>query len=78
MNIFQYFESQFTVILAKLVRESLLPENLDSTRVVFELPRNASHGDHHVMRFEATQTPHASSRDFRATSSHGQVSPKLR
>jgi arginyl-tRNA synthetase len=45
MNIFQYFESEFTSILADLVGQGLLPENLDAARVVFELPRDASHGD---------------------------------
>ena len=45
MNIFQYFDSEFTSIMAKLVGQGLLPENLDATRVVFELPRDASHGD---------------------------------
>ena len=45
MNIFQYFESEFTSILAELVGQGLLPEQLDATRVVFELPRDASHGD---------------------------------
>ncbi len=45
MNIFQYFDSEFTSILAKLVAQGLLPENPDATRVVFELPRDASHGD---------------------------------
>jgi arginyl-tRNA synthetase len=45
MNIFQYFESEFTSILAQLVGQSLLPENLDASRVVFELPRDAAHGD---------------------------------
>ena len=45
MNIFQYFESEFTSILAELVVQGLLPEQLDATRVVFELPRDASHGD---------------------------------
>ena len=45
MNIFHYFESEFTNILAKLVGQGVLPENLDATRVVFELPRDLSHGD---------------------------------
>ena len=45
MNIFQYFESEFASILAKLVGQGLLPENLDVSRVVFELPRDSSHGD---------------------------------
>ena len=45
MNIFQYFESEFTNILAELVRQNFLPDNLDASRVVFELPRDAAHGD---------------------------------
>ena len=45
MNIFQYFESEFNSILAQLVGQSLLPENVDASRVVFELPRDAAHGD---------------------------------
>ena len=45
MNIFQYFESKFNSILAELVGQGSLPENLDATRIVFELPRDASHGD---------------------------------
>ena len=45
MNIFRYFESKFTCMLAELVEQGLLPKNLDTTRVVFELPRDASHGD---------------------------------
>ena len=45
MNIVNYLESKFTSILVKLVGQGLLPENLDTTRIVFELPRNNSHGD---------------------------------
>jgi len=45
MNIFQYFESEFASILADLVGQGLLPEHLDANRVVFELPRDATHGD---------------------------------
>jgi len=45
MNIFQYFESEFASILAELVGQGLLPEHLDANRVVFELPRDATHGD---------------------------------
>jgi len=45
MNIFQYFESEFASILAELVGRGLLPEHLDANRVVFELPRDATHGD---------------------------------
>jgi len=45
MNIFQYFESEFASILVELVGQGLLPEHLDANRVVFELPRDATHGD---------------------------------
>ena len=45
MNIFFYFETAFRVIVDKLVTDKLLPKNLDISRVVFELPREASHGD---------------------------------
>ena len=31
MNIFHYFESEFSNILAKLVGQGLLPKNLDAT-----------------------------------------------
>ena len=45
MNIFQYFKCEFTDMLAEFIGQGLLPENLDAKRVVFELPRDASHGD---------------------------------
>ena len=45
MNIFQYFESEFAIILERLVEQSVLPDKVDISRVVFELPREASHGD---------------------------------
>ena len=40
MNIFQYFESEFARIVAGLIEQSVLPAELDATRVVFELPRD--------------------------------------
>ena len=45
MNIFNYFQSEFDSSLEGLQREGKLPEGLDTSRVVFELPRDASHGD---------------------------------
>ena len=45
MNIFFHFENAFQIIINKLVADNLLPKGLDVSRVVFELPRKASHGD---------------------------------
>ena len=45
MNIFFYFETAFQIIIDKLVANDLLSKDLDVSRVVFELPREASHGD---------------------------------
>ncbi len=45
MNIFRYFTCEFNKILARLVAQSILPTGLDASRVVFELPREVSHGD---------------------------------
>jgi arginyl-tRNA synthetase len=45
MNIFEYFETEFTSILTRLAEQSVLPRDLDASRVVFELPRDGSHGD---------------------------------
>ncbi len=45
MNIFNYFQSEFDSSLEGLQREGKLPEGLNTSRVVFELPRDASHGD---------------------------------
>ena len=45
MNIFLCFETAFRVIVDKLAAENLLPKDLDTSRVVLELPREASHGD---------------------------------
>ena len=45
MNIFEYFETEFTSILMRLAEQSVLPLDLDASRVVFELPRDVSHGD---------------------------------
>jgi len=45
MNIFLFFETAFQIIIDKLTADNLLPEDLDVSRVVFELPREVSHGD---------------------------------
>ena len=45
MNIFSFFETAFQIIIDELAANNLLPKNLDVSRVVFELPREASHGD---------------------------------
>ena len=45
MNIFALFETEFETILHSLQDQGDLPADLDSGRVVFELPREISHGD---------------------------------
>ncbi len=45
MNIFTLFETEFATILRSLQEQGCLPADLDSGRVVFELPRETSHGD---------------------------------
>ncbi|MEC7615674.1 MAG: arginine--tRNA ligase [Pseudomonadota bacterium] len=45
MNIFTLFETEFATILRSLQEQGRLPADLDSGRVVFELPRENSHGD---------------------------------
>ena len=45
MNIFNYFESEFHAIMKALTADGSVPAGLDTSRVVFELPRDASHGD---------------------------------
>ena len=45
MNIFFYFETAFSALINKLSDDNLLPKDIDISRVVFELPREASHGD---------------------------------
>ena len=45
MNIFTLFETEFATILRSLQEQGRLPADLDSGRVVFELPREISHGD---------------------------------
>ena len=45
MNIFIFFEEEFKSIVDDLKSSGGLPADLDTSRVVFELPREASHGD---------------------------------
>ncbi|MEC8145359.1 MAG: arginine--tRNA ligase [Pseudomonadota bacterium] len=45
MNIFRFFEEEFKSIVDDLKSSGGLPADLDTSRVVFELPREASHGD---------------------------------
>ena len=45
MNIFTQFESDFETIIQSLQAAGSIPDPLDTSRVVFELPRDPSHGD---------------------------------
>ena len=45
MNIFNRFEAEFETITAQMKADGELPAALDTGRVVFELPRDPSHGD---------------------------------
>ncbi|MGB1418563.1 MAG: arginine--tRNA ligase, partial [Candidatus Puniceispirillaceae bacterium] len=45
MNIFRFFEEEFKSIVHDMKSAGDLPADLDTSRVVFELPREASHGD---------------------------------
>ena len=45
MNSFRFFEEEFKSIVDDLKSSGGLPADLDTSRVVFELPREASHGD---------------------------------
>ena len=45
MNIFNLFEAEFKYIVESMKAEDILPADVDTGRVVFELPRDASHGD---------------------------------
>ena len=45
MNIFNLFEDEFKSIVETMKVEEILPADVDTGRVVFELPRDASHGD---------------------------------
>ena len=45
MDIFNLFEAEFKSIVETMKVEEILPADVDTGRVVFELPRDASHGD---------------------------------
>ncbi len=45
MNIFNYFESKFKEIVDEMRRAGVFPETADTSKIVFELPRDPSHGD---------------------------------
>ena len=45
MNIFNFFENEFNKIVESQKAAGSLPDELDLSRVVFELPRDASNGD---------------------------------
>lgn len=45
MNIFRFFEEEFKQIIDAMKVAGSLPANLDTGRVVFELPRDTAHGD---------------------------------
>ncbi|MGC6497030.1 MAG: arginine--tRNA ligase [Candidatus Puniceispirillaceae bacterium] len=45
MNIFNLFEAEFKSIVESMKAAEILPADVDTGRVVFELPRDASHGD---------------------------------
>ncbi|MEC7237292.1 MAG: hypothetical protein VXW17_04645 [Pseudomonadota bacterium] len=45
MNIFRFFEEEFQIIVEGMKSAGTLPADLDTSRVVFELPRDAAHGD---------------------------------
>lgn len=64
MNIFSDFQARIGALIARLGREGALPAGLDSSRVVVEPPRDASHGDlatnaAMVLAKEAKSTPRA-------------------
>ena len=45
MNIFRFFEEEFQKIVEAMRAAGTLPAEIDTSRVVFELPRDTSHGD---------------------------------
>ena len=49
MNIFSFFEVEFQTIINQLVSADLLSGDIDTSRVVFELPRDESHGFHRAV-----------------------------
>ena len=45
MNIFTYFETKFAATVVQLGEAGLIKQDIDISRVVFELPRDPEHGD---------------------------------
>ena len=45
MNIFKFFKEEFQKIVEGMKAAETLPADLDTSRVVFELPRDPAHGD---------------------------------
>ena len=45
MNIFNYFKAEFEAISDDLKGAGTIPDTVDTSKVVFELPRDATHGD---------------------------------
>ena len=45
MNIFRFFEEELQQIIGDMQTTGVLAAGLDTSRVVFELPRDAAHGD---------------------------------
>ena len=45
MNIFTHFEAEFETIFRSLQTVGTLPSDVDTSRVVCELPRDPAHGD---------------------------------
>ena len=45
MNIFNFFKTEIKVIFDNLKAEGAIPDATDGSKIVFELPRDASHGD---------------------------------
>ena len=45
MNIFRFFKEEFQKIVEGMKAAETLPADLDTSRVVFELPRDPAHGD---------------------------------
>ena len=61
MNIFSFFEEKFKSIVDVMQSAGDLPADLDRSRVVFELPREASHGDLACNGHPWVKTPHLDS-----------------
>ena len=45
MNLFDYFHEQVLIIINTLITEGVLPEDIDTSRIAVEPPRDQSHGD---------------------------------